>query len=62
VLCQEHDPVFPREWSDRLDDFFTDVTLPPVDGVGHFTPVECPKVFADLIRSAHGAPAASHPA
>jgi pimeloyl-ACP methyl ester carboxylesterase len=53
VLWQEHDPLFPRDWSDRLDDFFTDVTLRPVDGVGHFTPVECPEEFADLIRRAH---------
>ena len=53
VLWQEDDPLFPRDWSDRLDDFFTDVTLRPVDGVGHFTPVECPEEFADLIRRAH---------
>ncbi len=50
VLWPEHDPLFPRAWSDRLDEFFADVTLHPVDGVGHFTPLECPDVFAGLVR------------
>jgi len=27
VLWPEHDPLFPRAWSDRLDDYFTDVDL-----------------------------------
>jgi hypothetical protein len=25
VLWPGHDPLFPREWSDRLDQFFSDV-------------------------------------
>jgi pimeloyl-ACP methyl ester carboxylesterase len=50
VLWPEHDPLFPREWSDRLDEFFTDAQLKTVDGVGHFTPVECPAKFAELIN------------
>lgn len=49
VLWPEHDPLFPRLWSDRLDEFFTDASLTTVDGVGHFTPVECPDEFAGLI-------------
>jgi pimeloyl-ACP methyl ester carboxylesterase len=52
VLWPDHDPLFPREWSDRLDEFFTDAHLTPVDGVGHFTPVECPEEFAKLVRRA----------
>jgi pimeloyl-ACP methyl ester carboxylesterase len=56
VLWPEHDPLFPREWSDRLDEFFADVRLHPVDGVGHFTPLECPEQFAALIRQAHAVP------
>ncbi|MBW0106509.1 alpha/beta fold hydrolase [Pseudonocardia sp. KRD291] len=48
-LWPEHDPLFPREWSDRLDEFFTDVTVEPVDGVGHFVPVEAPQVFAGAV-------------
>ena len=50
VLWQEHDPLFPRAWSDRLDAFFSDVDLRALDGVGHFTPVEAPEAFAAAIR------------
>lgn len=57
VLWPEHDPLFPREWSDRLDEFFASASLTTVDGVGHFTPVECPDQFAGLIRRAAGASA-----
>ena len=52
VLWQELDPLFPRAWSDRLDEFFADVTLHWVDGVGHFTPLEAPEAFARLIETA----------
>ena len=52
VLWPEHDPLFPREWSDRLGEYFTDVQLKTVDGAGHFTPVECPDEFAELINRA----------
>jgi pimeloyl-ACP methyl ester carboxylesterase len=50
VLWPEFDPLFAREFSDRLDEFFADVSLHFVDGVGHFSPVECPEQFAELIR------------
>jgi pimeloyl-ACP methyl ester carboxylesterase len=40
VLWPEHDPLFPRAWSDRLEQFFSDVELRPLDGVGHFAPLE----------------------
>jgi pimeloyl-ACP methyl ester carboxylesterase len=46
VLWPEHDPLFPRAWSDRLDAFFSDVTLREVDGAGHFVPLEAPEAFA----------------
>jgi pimeloyl-ACP methyl ester carboxylesterase len=46
VLWPEHDPLFPRAWSDHLPDFFTDVDLRPVSGSGHFLPVEAPAAFA----------------
>jgi pimeloyl-ACP methyl ester carboxylesterase len=52
VLWPDHDPLFPREWSDRLDEFFTNVLLTTANGVGHFTPVECPDEFAELISRA----------
>ena len=50
VLWQEHDPLFPRAWSDRLDVFFSDVDLRWLDAAGHFTPLEAPEVFAAAIR------------
>ncbi|GAA1633896.1 alpha/beta hydrolase [Kribbella alba] len=49
VLWPEHDPLFPREWSDRLDEFFSDVRLRFVDGVGHYAPLEYPEVLAEEI-------------
>lgn len=51
-LWPEHDPLFPRDWSDRVGEFFADVTVTPVDGVGHFVPVEAPQVFADAVAAA----------
>jgi pimeloyl-ACP methyl ester carboxylesterase len=52
VLWPEHDPLFPPAWSDRLEEFFTAVTLEHLVGAGHFTPVEAPEAFATAIRRA----------
>jgi pimeloyl-ACP methyl ester carboxylesterase len=49
VLWQEYDPLFPREWSDRVGEWFSDVEIRPLDGVGHFTPLEAPEAFASAI-------------
>lgn len=49
VLWPEHDPLFPRDWSDRVGEFFSDVDVRAVDGVGHFTPLEAPAEFATAI-------------
>ncbi|BBY83324.1 alpha/beta hydrolase [Mycolicibacterium pulveris] len=49
VLWPQHDPLFPREWSDRLDYYFTDVQVNFAFDAGHFTPLECPRQFAELI-------------
>jgi pimeloyl-ACP methyl ester carboxylesterase len=49
VLWPEHDPLFPRSWSDRLAEFFADVDLREVDGAGHFMPLEAPSAFAAAI-------------
>jgi pimeloyl-ACP methyl ester carboxylesterase len=49
VLWPEFDPLFPRAWSDRLDDFFSDVRLRFVDGVGHYAPLEYPEILAEEI-------------
>jgi pimeloyl-ACP methyl ester carboxylesterase len=50
VLWPEHDPLFPRAWGDRLDEFFADVTLRDLEGAGHFSPLEAPEQFASAIR------------
>ncbi len=52
VLWPEFDPLFPRAWSDRLEEFLADVILRPLDGVGHFTPLEAPAEFAAAIHDA----------
>jgi pimeloyl-ACP methyl ester carboxylesterase len=52
VLWPEHDPLFPRQWSDRLGEFFTDARLIRLDGAGHFTPLECPEDFAAAVTAA----------
>ena len=52
VLWPDHDPLFPRDWSDRLDEFFSDVRLRLVDGAGHFAPLEFPAVIAGEILGA----------
>jgi pimeloyl-ACP methyl ester carboxylesterase len=54
VLWPEHDPLFPRAWSDRLDDFFANARLRYIDGAGHFTPLECPHEFAAAVAAATG--------
>ena len=51
ILWQEHDAIFPLHWSDRLEDFFSDYTLEPLMGVGHFTPLEATDKFAAAIRN-----------
>ena len=52
VLWPPHDPLFPVQWSDRLDAFFTDARLTCLDGGGHFTPLERPHDFAAAVTTA----------
>ena len=52
VLWPDHDPLFPPEWSDRLGEFFADVTVTALPDAGHFVPLEAPDAFASAIRSA----------
>jgi len=56
VLWPGHDPLFPLEWADRLDEFFADVTLTPLPDAGHFVPLEAPEAFASAVRAALGRP------
>jgi pimeloyl-ACP methyl ester carboxylesterase len=50
VLWPEHDPLFPREWSDRIGEFFSRARLRLVDGAGHYAPLEYPSVIAEEVR------------
>ncbi len=52
VLWPEHDPLFPREWSDRLGEFFAAAELTWLDGAGHFSPLEAPERFAAAVNAA----------
>ena len=52
VLWPEHDPLFPREWSDRIGEFFAAAELSWLDGAGHFSPLEAPGDFAAAIVAA----------
>lgn len=52
VLWPEHDPLFPRAWGDRLDEFFEDFTLTDLPGVGHFSPLEAPQAWAAALQRA----------
>jgi pimeloyl-ACP methyl ester carboxylesterase len=56
ALWPEHDPLFPPEWSDRLGDFFADIDVRHLPGVGHFTPLEAPQEFASAILERVTAP------
>ena len=49
VLWPEHDPLFPQAWADKLPEYFSDVDVRLLDGVGHFVPLEAPQAFADTI-------------
>jgi pimeloyl-ACP methyl ester carboxylesterase len=51
VLWPAHDPLFPAEWSDRLDAFFSAATLTWLPESGHFSPLEAPAEFAAAIAA-----------
>jgi pimeloyl-ACP methyl ester carboxylesterase len=51
VLWPAEDPLFPSAWADRLGEFFTDVTVTPLPGTGHFVPLEAPDALAAAVRS-----------
>jgi pimeloyl-ACP methyl ester carboxylesterase len=52
VLWPEHDPLFPRQWSDRIGEFFAAAELTWLDGAGHFSPLEAPEPFAAAVTAA----------
>jgi pimeloyl-ACP methyl ester carboxylesterase len=50
MLWGEHD-LFPVAWSDRLDDWFTEVELRVLPGCGHFLPLEAPAPVVAAIEA-----------
>jgi pimeloyl-ACP methyl ester carboxylesterase len=52
VLWPGHDPLFPVEWSDRIDAFFSAATVRALPDAGHFSPLEAPAEFAAAIAAA----------
>jgi pimeloyl-ACP methyl ester carboxylesterase len=55
VLWGEEEPAFPLAWADRLEEFFVDVELRTLPGVGHFAPVEAPGAIAEAVLRRIGA-------
>jgi pimeloyl-ACP methyl ester carboxylesterase len=51
VLWGQEDPLFPAAWADRLGEFFADVTIETLPGVGHFTPLEAPDALTHAVRT-----------
>jgi pimeloyl-ACP methyl ester carboxylesterase len=49
ILWPARDPLFAVEWSDRLQEWYSDVRLTVVPGSGHFVPLEAPTVFAQAV-------------
>ncbi|MBV9197104.1 MAG: alpha/beta hydrolase [Solirubrobacterales bacterium] len=52
LLWPEHDPLFPPEWSDRIDHYFGRVKLERLPGSGHFTPLEAPDRLVAAVAAA----------
>jgi pimeloyl-ACP methyl ester carboxylesterase len=55
VLWPAHDPLFPIEWADRIDAFFSAATLQRLPDAGHFSPLEATAEFATaIVRAQEG--------
>jgi pimeloyl-ACP methyl ester carboxylesterase len=52
VLWPEHDPLFPQEWGDRIEEFFSRATVHALPGAGHFSPLEAAGRWAEEILAA----------
>ena len=56
VVWGEADPVMRAAWSDRLPEYFADVTLRLLPGVGHFVPIEAPDEVVAAVHEALARP------
>jgi pimeloyl-ACP methyl ester carboxylesterase len=51
VRWGEHDQIIKPDWRDRMDEFFTDIDVGLVEGVGHFPHYEAPdRANAEIIK------------
>lgn len=53
-LWPDCDPLFPKAWSDRIDEFFSDAQIVSAGSAGHFLPVEVPDLFSEALQIAVG--------
>jgi len=51
MLWPAGDPLFPVEWADKVDEWFTDARLEFIDESAHFVPLEAPARFAAAVAS-----------
>ena len=51
LLWPAEDPLYPLDWADHLDAWFTDVTVQNVGG-GHYVPLEAAEAFATAVHEA----------
>jgi pimeloyl-ACP methyl ester carboxylesterase len=49
VLWGEGDPVLPVAWADRLPEYFPDLVLESIPGVGHFMMREAPELLVERV-------------
>ncbi|GAB1822188.1 alpha/beta fold hydrolase [Herbidospora sp. RD11066] len=49
ILWPDSDALFPTEWCDTLDDFYSDYDLHFMEKTGHFSPVDSPETWAEHI-------------
>ena len=55
VRWGEHDQIIKADWRDRMDEFFTDIDIVLIEGVGHFPHYESPhRANAEIIKFFRG--------
>lgn len=54
VIWPHHDPLFPLEWADRLDEWYSNVTVTHAPKSGHFVPLEAPELVAGVVLNELG--------
>jgi pimeloyl-ACP methyl ester carboxylesterase len=50
ILWGKADPVMRVEWADRIPDYFSNVSIDLLEGIGHFVPFEAPEKVIEAIK------------